>query len=182
MLFSGDNGIPLIRYNILDNGGIITYDAMLQFLSEYGFNPLEALSNKISNHRGIRNLPFVFVFGRSNFTISYFGANIYPENIKVGLEQPVIRDWVTGKFVMQIQEDADKNNFLSIVVELAPGVEASEEKKQAVADSILTQLKRLNSEFANYVPPQYQTPRVRLLPMGEADYFPQGVKHRYTRN
>ncbi len=182
LLFSGDNGIPLVRYNILDNGGIITYDAMLQFLSEYGFNPVEALSNKISNPRGIRNLPFVFVFGRSNFTISYFGANIYPENIKVGLEQPYIRDWVTGKFVMQILEDTDKNRFLSIVVELAPTVEASVEKKQAVADSILTQLKRLNSEFANYVPPEYQTPQVRLLPMGEPEYFPQGVKHRYTRS
>ena len=177
LLFSGDNGIPLVRYNILDNGGIITYNAMLEFLSEHGFNPIEALSNR----RGVRNLPFVFVFGRSNFTISYFGANIYPENIKVGLEQPLIRDWVTGKFVMQIQEDADKNSFLSVVVELAPQVEASEDKKQTVADSILTQLKRLNSEFANYVPSEYQTPRIELLPMGESEYFPQGVKHRYTR-
>ncbi|MEM1394868.1 MAG: phenylacetate--CoA ligase family protein [Cyanobacteria bacterium P01_H01_bin.150] len=178
LLFSGDNGIPLIRYNILDNGGIITYDAMFQFLSEWGFNPLETLSNS----RGIRDLPFVFVFGRSNFTISYFGANIYPENIKVGLEQPVIRDWVTGKFVMQIQEDVDKNSFLSVVVELAPEVEASEEKKQTVADSILVQLQRLNSEFANYVPAEFQTPQVELLPMGEPEYFPQGVKHRYTRS
>ena len=178
LLFSGDNGIPLVRYNILDNGGIITYDAMLQFLSEWGFNPVEILSNQ----RGIRNLPFVFVFGRSNFTISYFGANIYPENIKVGLEQPVISDWVTGKFVMQIQEDADKNSLLSVVVELAPKIEASEEKKQTVANSILAQLQRLNSEFANYVPAEYQTPQVRLLPMGEPEYFPQGVKHRYTRN
>ncbi|AFY55781.1 coenzyme F390 synthetase [Rivularia sp. PCC 7116] len=178
LLFSGDNGVPLIRYNILDNGGIITYDAMMEFLSEYGFNPVEALSN----NRGIRNLPFVFVFGRSNFTISYFGANIYPENIKVGLEQPVIRDWVTGKFVMQIQEDTDKNRFLFIAIELAPEVKANEEKKQAVADSILTQLKRLNSEFANYVPSEYQTPQIELLPMGEPNYFPQGVKHRYTRS
>jgi phenylacetate-CoA ligase len=178
LLFSGDNGIPLIRYNILDNGGIITYDGMLEFLSEWGFNPTEVLSNT----RGIRNLPFVFVFGRSNFTISYFGANIYPENIKVGLEQPVIRDWVTGKFVMQIQEDADQNRFLSVVVELAPEIEASAEKKEAVEDSILTQLKRLNSEFANYVPQEYQTPQVELLPMGDAEYFPQGVKHRYTRS
>ncbi len=177
LLFSGDNGIPLVRYNILDNGGIITYDAMLEFLSEWGFDPVEALSNK----RGIRNLPFVFIFGRSNFTISYFGANIYPENIQVGLEQPLIRDWVTGKFVMQIQQDADQNSFLSIAVELAPEIEANQEKKLAVEDSILTQLKRLNSEFANYVPQEYQTPQVELLPMGEPEYFPQGVKHRYTR-
>jgi len=68
----------------------------------------------------------------------------------------------TGKFVLQVNEDVDKNRFLSVVVELAPGVEGSEEKTGAIAHSILTQLKRLNSEFANYVPPEYQTPQVTL--------------------
>ena len=179
LLFSGDNGIPLIRYNILDHGGIITYDAMVQFLADWGFNPVTKLQGE--NVRGIRPLPFVYVFGRSNFTISYFGANIYPENVTVGLEQPEIKDWVTGKFVMEVQEDIDKNRFLSVVVELAPGVEISEGKTQTIASSILTQLKRLNSEFANYVPPEYQMPLVELKQMGDAEYFPVGVKHRYTR-
>ncbi len=185
LLFSGDNGIPLIRYNILDSGGIISYDAMVNFLAEWGFNPVATLHQEInsphSNIRGIRPFPFVFVFGRSNFTVSYFGANIYPENVTVGLEQSGIKDWVTGKFVMQVKEDADKNRFLSVVVELAPGGENSLEKKETIANSILTQLKRLNSEFANYVPPEYQMPQVELKSMGDAEYFPVGVKHRYTR-
>ncbi|MEH2445749.1 MAG: phenylacetate--CoA ligase family protein [Nostoc sp.] len=182
LLFSGDNGIPLVRYDILDTGGIISYDAMLQFLADWGFNPLENLrSHTQQSPRGIHQLPFVYVFGRSNFTVSYFGANIYPENVTVGLEQPMIQEWVTGKFVLQVQEDADKNRFLSVVVELAPGVEGSEEKKEAIASSILSQLLRLNSEFANYVPPEYQTPQVTLAPMGDSEYFPIGVKHRYTR-
>ncbi|NJM73310.1 MAG: phenylacetate--CoA ligase family protein [Scytonema sp. RU_4_4] len=179
LLFSGDNGIPLVRYNILDTGGIMSYDAMLQFLAKWGFNPVAELQKM--GGRGVRALPFVYIFGRSNFTVSYFGANIYPENVTVGLEQPNIREWVTGKFVLQVQEDADKNRFLSVVVELAPGTEESEEKKQAIASSILTQLKRLNSEFANYVPPEYQTPQVTLAPTGDPEYFPVGVKHRYTR-
>lgn len=178
LLFSGNNGIPLIRYNILDTGGIISYDAMLQFLADWGFNPLENLDQ---NSRGIHKLPFVYVFGRSDFTVSYFGANIYPENVTVGLEQPVIKEWVTGKFVLQVKEDEQKNWFLSVVVELAPDVEASEDKRQAIAASILTQLLRLNSEFANYVPKEYQTPQVMLAPMGDREYFPIGVKHRYTR-
>jgi len=54
--------------------------------------------------RGVHRLPFAFVFGRSNFTVSYFGANVYPENISVGLEQAEVRDWVTGKFVLQAKE------------------------------------------------------------------------------
>ena len=44
-----------------------------------------------------------------------------------------------------------------------------------------TQLRRLNSEFAHYVPPEYQAPQITLLPAGDPDYFPPGVKHRYTR-
>ncbi|MFB2834428.1 phenylacetate--CoA ligase family protein [Floridanema evergladense] len=177
LLFSGDNGIPLIRYNILDTGGIIPYDEMLSFLGEYGFDPLTALAQE----RGVRELPFVYVFGRSNFTISYFGANIYPENVTVGLEQPVIKEWVTGKFVLQVKEDTDQNKSLSIVVELAPGIAASEEKKNAIANSILSQLQRLNSEFANYVPQAYQNPQITLTLTGDPEYFPIGVKHRYTR-
>lgn len=175
LLFSGDNGIPLIRYHISDNGGIIPYKKMLEFLQDWEFNPVERIN------RGVYPLPFVYVFGRSQFTVSYFGANIYPENVTVGLEQSTIRDWVTGKFVMEVKEDQDRNVFLAITVELAPEVESNQEKQQAIATSIQTQLLRLNSEFANYVPPESQEPQITLLPLGDPDYFPVGVKHRYTR-
>jgi phenylacetate-CoA ligase len=177
LLFSGDNGVPLIRYHISDQGGMISYGDLLQFLSEWGFDPLQALEGK----GGIYPLPFVYVFGRSHFTVSYFGANLYPENVTVGLEQFPICNWVTGKFVMQVKDDADQNKFLAIAVELAPGQEANEDRQQAIADSILHHLRRLNSEFANYVPEPYQIPQITLLPAGNPEYFPVGVKHRYTR-
>jgi phenylacetate-CoA ligase len=176
LLFSGDNGIPLVRYHIADQGGVLPYESMLRFLESWGFNPLEGLQAERTYP-----LPFVYVFGRSDFTVSYFGANIYPENVTVGLEQPLIQDWVTGKFVLQVQEDADQNRFLAVVVELAPSVEASEQKQQAIAASIQSQLRRLNSEFANYVPSEYQKPQVMLTATGDPEYFPIGTKHRYTR-
>lgn len=179
LLFSGDNGIPLLRYHISDSGGLIPYNEMLNFLAQWGFNPLSELQHWGS--RGIRSLPFAYVFGRSNFTVSYFGANIYPENVTVGLEQPIIQAWVTGKFVLQVQEGLDQNRYLSVVVELAPGVEATEKKRQAIASSIESHLLRLNGEFANYVPAEYQMPQVTLAATGHPDYFPVGVKHRYTR-
>ncbi|HBY77587.1 MAG TPA: phenylacetate--CoA ligase, partial [Cyanobacteria bacterium UBA11148] len=179
LVFSGNNGIPLVRYHISDQGGLIYYDEMLQFLADWGFDPVTELQRKGS--RGIHSLPFVYVFGRSHFTVSYFGANIYPENVTVGLEQSSIQDWVTGKFVLQVKEDTDKNRFLSVVVELAPGEEETEGKRQAIASSILSQLLRLNSEFANYVPVEYQLPQVTLKSTGDPEYFPLGVKHRYTR-
>jgi phenylacetate-CoA ligase len=179
LLFSGDNGVPLIRYHIADSGGLIPFESMLAFLKARGCDPLAALGPVGS--RGVRDLPFVYVFGRADFTVSFFGANVYPENIAVGLEQPGIRDWVTGKFVLQVQEDADHNPRLAVVVELAPQAQASEERRVAVTESILGQLLRLNSEFAHYVPAEYRIPQVTLAAHGDPAWFPPGVKHRYTR-
>src|SRR5215213_5414025 len=140
LLFSGENGIPLLRYNILDTGGIIAYDPMLAVLAQWGFDPRAELGQAVQ--RGVRPLPFVYVFGRSNFTVSYFGANIYPENVAVGLEQMAIKEWVTGKFVLEALEDADRDRFLSVVVELAPGLAGDVAKQQLIADSIRAQLLR----------------------------------------
>jgi Coenzyme F390 synthetase len=179
LLFSGNNGIPLIRYHISDHGGLIGYDTMMRFLADWNMDPRVELSRL--GERGNHDLPFVYVFGRSHFTVSYFGANIYPENISVGLEQPGIREWVTGKFVLQVKEDANYNRYLSIIVELAPGALETEARRQDVTTSLLHHLLRLNSEFAHYVPPEYRIPRVTLAPAGDPEHFPPGLKHHYTR-
>jgi phenylacetate-CoA ligase len=106
---------------------------------------------------------------------------LYPENVTVGLERPDISGWVTGKFVLSSVEDADRDRHLSIFVELAPGVVPEADSERVVAESIRTELLRLNSEFAHYVPAGYQTPVVELRPAGDPEYFPPGLKHRYTR-
>jgi hypothetical protein len=49
-----------------------------------------------------------------------------------------------------------------------------------VAGSILRELLRLNSEYANYVPAGKQLPLVTLCPAGDPQWFPVGVKHKYT--
>ncbi|GAA2901182.1 phenylacetate--CoA ligase family protein [Streptosporangium fragile] len=171
LLFSGDNGIPLIRYHIADEGGLIPHDRMLAFLAERGFHLAETGPD----------LPFAYVFGRSHFTVSYYGANVYPENIAVGLEQPEVSALVTGKFVLEVTEDEERDRHLAVTVELAPGLRGSAETAGTIGRSILAQLRRLNSEFANYVPPARQLPIVRLRETGDPDYFPPGAKHRYTR-
>ncbi|MEV0679151.1 phenylacetate--CoA ligase family protein [Actinosynnema sp. NPDC050436] len=167
LLFSGDNGIPLIRYHIADEGGVLSSVDMQEFLRRNGCDiPF------------YNDMPFVFVFGRSMFTVSYFGANVYPENVSVGLEQPGVSDLVTGKFVLETVSDADEDTVLRVTVELAPGRTADPGE---VAESIRAHLVRLNSEFAHYVPAGRQRPEVVLRPAGDPEHFPVGVKHRYTR-
>jgi phenylacetate-CoA ligase len=179
LLFSGDNGIPLLRYQIGDEGGVIDYREMLRSCARYGFDPVAELHSPAEGES--EPMPFVYVFGRSHFTVSYFGANVYPENVTVGLEQPDVSPWVSGKFVLEALDDADRDRYLSVTVELAPGASATPERAQLIAETIRAHLCRLNSEFAHYVPADRQLPRITLLPTGDPDYFPRGVKHRYTR-
>jgi phenylacetate-CoA ligase len=182
LLFSADNGIPLLRYHIADEGGLIGYRDMLAFCARHGFDPVAGLGREAGpGARGVRPLPFAYVFGRSYFTVSYFGANVYPENVTVGLEQPAVSGWVTGKFVLEVADDADGNPRLSVTVELAPGETGGAARERVLAESIRAQLQRLNSEFAHYVPASYQLPDVTLRPAGDPGCFPAGVKHRYTR-
>jgi phenylacetate-CoA ligase len=102
----------------------------------------------------------------------------------IGLEQPAIRELVTGKFVLEVKDDDDRNRELWIAVELsARGATAPAGMlRDTLAESIRAVLIRLNSEFANYVPAARQRPRITLWPTGDPEYFPAGVKHRYSRS
>jgi phenylacetate-CoA ligase len=179
LLFTGDNGVPLIRYHIADRGGLVPYDEMMRFLAERGYDPHGELAGQ--GWRGMRKLPFAYVFGRADFTVSYFGANIFPENVTVGLEQEAVAPSVTGKFVLQAVEGLTGQPHLAIAVELAAGVAPTAALEESVAQSIVDALLRLNSEFAHYVPAEHRRPKVTLAPAGDPAWFPVGVKHRYTR-
>lgn len=177
LAFSGDNGVPLIRYHIADTGGIVSHGGLVALCRSHGFDPLAALPADTVVH----DLPFVWVFGRLDFTVSFYGANVFPENVTIGLEQEGVREWVTGKFVMESREDADGDRHLHVTVELAIGEDATDERTATVATSIRAHTERVNSEFAHYVPDDRRTPTVHLVPHGDPDWFPVGVKHRYTR-
>ena len=148
LLFPGDNGVPLVRYHIADEGGLVGFDAMLSSCAAR----LRPAARARRPRRRCGALPFVYVFGRSHFTVSYYGANVYPENVTVGLEQPAVRDWVTGKFVLQAREDdGDATACSRSSSSSPPGVDGRRAKRGDRASRSSRTLLRLNSEFANYV-------------------------------
>lgn len=179
LVVSGESNVPLVRYHIADKGGLLSFDEIWVFLREQGVKSLDELG--LNKDFLPRKLPFVYVFGRADFTVSYYGANIYPENVTVGLEQSEIMGWVTGKFVLEAQDTKDGDKYLHIAVELLPGIAPDETMVSVIATSIRTNLLRLNSEFANYTPADRQLPRITLCSFADPAYFPAGVKHRYTR-
>ena len=174
---TGDNGVPLIRYHIADRGGLITHEGMMSFLKDWDVRSLSDYGLEGEEHA----LPFAWVFGRADFTVSFYGANIYPENVLVGLEQPELAGWVTGKFVMEVRCEEDGSECLLITVESAPSIVPDRGKQARIGQSIKNHLLRLNSEFASYVPMEKQVPSVELTAFGDPAYFPAGIKHGYTK-
>lgn len=180
LVVSGANGVPLVRYHIADRGGLIPFDVMEETLDALGVR--DAIRAQLGSATPIRALPFVYVFGRADFTVSFYGANVYPENVTVALEQPKFIGWLTGKFVLETLNDLRGNPGLLVTVELRNGERPPAGLEIQIAERIRDELLRLNSEFAHYVPKDRQLPRVLLKPFGDPEDFPQGIKHRYTRS
>ncbi len=182
LVFTAATGTPLIRYNIHDSGGLLAAAELLAWCHAGAYDPLAELTTA-GCAAGATDLPFVYLFGRSDFTISFYGANIYPENVQAGLEAAAIRDHVSGKFVMYVTHDEQRRERVAVRVELAPGLTpaATGDLPVLIGASIVAGVRRQNSEFAAYVPPEAQTPLVTLHAMGDPAWFAPGLKHRYTR-
>ena len=174
LVFTGEGGtIPLVRYAIGDTGGVIAYDDMMTRLRAHGF-AMPACTT--------RAMPFVFVFGRSQHAVSFYGANVFVETVRLGLEDPTVCAAVTGKLVMEVHEDAAGDARLKVDVELARGADvADSDLAQAIVDAMRGALIETGGEFAAYVPAERQTPEVTLHRHGDPTHFPIGVKHSYVR-
>jgi phenylacetate-CoA ligase len=170
LLLTTDGGVPLVRYDIGDAGGVVEHAAMVEFCTRHGHTPDEG-----------REWPFVYVFGRALSSVSFFGTNVDADTVTVALERPPLSDAVTGKFVLETAEDADLDRLLRVTVELAPGAAASADLAAALAEAIRDQLHRTSSEFRAYVPAPRRLPEVVLRPHRDPEWFPVGVKHRYVR-
>lgn len=73
---------PRLRYNIGDEATLMSFDDMVNITR--AFPHLAHRLSEAFKRQGMR-LPFVLLFGRSDSTISYMGANIYPLDVENGL-------------------------------------------------------------------------------------------------
>jgi phenylacetate-CoA ligase len=179
LVFSGEGGaIPLVRYAIGDTGGVVPYGAMIERLRGRGLDPLEGVRRAGAP---VRELPFVYVFGRSQHAVSIYGANVFVEMVRLGLERAQVREQVSGKFVMEAVEEPGGDKQLIVDVELARGVEPDAVDAERIAQAVREEVLSASGEFAAYVPRARQTPRVRVWTHGHPEHFPPGVKHRYVR-
>jgi phenylacetate-CoA ligase len=143
LIFSARSGIPLIRYNVHDRGAIISHVAIKKVLADFG------LMREAKRYGLLRwNMPFLTLAGRNDVAVTFYGLNIYPENIKAGLEDAPVAKYLTGKFsTFTKNTNGGKRQKLVIKVELRRFVQPSKKINQKVRTSIFKNFLALNIEY-----------------------------------
>lgn len=179
---SSYGGLPLVRYNLKDRGGVLSLQEVTKLFSDNGFD-LDLLLKKEELSNVLFNLPFVYVFERDDFTVKLYGANIYPETIRKSLLKQQINESVTGKFTMSIELDGNKDQYLQVHIELKKDIEKSPELLAMIQETMVETLLNENSEYrSNFSQdPVRLKPQISLWDYEHEMYFKPGGKQKWTK-
>ncbi len=182
LIFTTRSGLPLVRYSIGDNGGLFAFQEMETKLSTVTKKSLADIMKTNSCSDKLWKLPFVYLFGRADFTVSLYGLLIYPEHIKYGLESKKLQKYLTGKFTMSIEFSESQDPYLLIRVEMAEGVKASSTLVRTIEKEIINGLEEVNSEYNRLLDSvgKRACPVIELYEHGNVEYFRKGAKQKWT--
>lgn len=182
LLCTADSGIPLVRYDLKDNGGIISGHGVKQAFIN---NKLD-FDEKLKAHKiddTYWNLPYVYLFERSDFAVTLIGGNIYPEEIRRSLLVGEIKDSVTGKFTLEVVQDKNMYSKLVIHVELRKNAAVDRLLSKAIQKSVVKTLLSDNSEYvSNYkLYGKKLWPRIVLWPYEHDLHFSGRGKQKWVK-
>lgn len=169
LLITARSGVPLVRFNQHDAGEVISA------------RDIESITSKITLDGWQRwNLPFVTLKNRSDRTLKFYAANIYPEHIQAALNMKKYISVLTGKFVLEKKYVGKMDQTLHVHIErrLGKGHEGLSKELEKV---IVRTLEEVNMEylFLRKNLDKNIVPRVILHEYQDPTYFKTGLKPRY---
>lgn len=179
---TGDNVLPLVRYEIGDNGGVLSFSTVAEILKEEGVT-LDQEIKKAGIADTVTQLPFVYVYERSDFAASFYGAIIYPEFIKKGLLAKNVQNSLTGKFTMFTKNDENEDQYLEINLELKAHKKVTNAMRTHVGKAIHDALLAQSTEYtklSQYLGDRIY-PKLVFWPHGHELYFKTGGKQKWVK-
>ena len=169
---------PKIRYNVHDEGGVLRDDDLRRRLAAFGVR----LEDLTAGDRRMVRMPYLYVFGRKDSTVSVMGANIYPADIEAGIYgEPQLAEQVLS-FRLSIREERPGETRPLISIQLARG-EPSPALTDALSGAIERQLASQNADYQEAMKecPALLVPIVELHARGTGPFVGDGdrIKHRY---
>lgn len=169
---------PRIMYNIHDEGGVAPYPEVEERFRAAG---MELRDLEIRSAVKPVPLPFLWIYGRKDSTVSVMGANIYPEDLEQCLYDEPDLARVTHSFCLSLHEGAGAAMrpcfSFEVTGEISPSLQAEFEAR------IVARLRSLNADFreamAEYA--ESAAPRIELFPLGGGPFAADAGKIKQTR-
>jgi len=181
---------PRIRYNVHDEGGLLGFATARERLAAFGFD-IERLGER-DETAGPRGplpwsrpipLPFLWVNGRRDATISVMGANIYPEDI----ETVVYRDPTLvprlHSFLLSTVDDERGVPRPMVALELADLAGVDDRWRATMADQLRHGLTGLNIDYRSSIAefPDAMQPIVATYGLGEGPFAADATRIKQRR-
>lgn len=154
-----------IRYNLHDEGMKMGYLELLEKLqtSENG-----KITRYLQKNQGkILHLPFLFIFGRSDGTLSFDGANVFPHQVESAIIKQPILSQKTHRFKMEKKYDKKHNIEFHIHIELKDSHKPTSTLIKKYQNHITDHLTQVNPDFKESVSNNLTLrPTINLYPAG----------------
>jgi phenylacetate-CoA ligase len=181
ILLTGYGAVPLIRYAVGDRGGVYSFSEVEKILADAGID-LRAEAEKVDVP--LYELPFVYVYERSDLATTLYGLQVYPEYLREVMLSDEIQRYCTGKFQLITKFDAEQNQYLEINIEKKRGIqELPNEFEKDLQAALEEAFQEKSSEFRELSAFVKGRPLVRIVlhPCGDTEFFPAGVKQKWVK-
>ncbi|KAB1650465.1 phenylacetate--CoA ligase family protein [Pseudoclavibacter endophyticus] len=154
---------PKLRYNIGDEGRIATFPEVYAALA---FDPelQRAFHRAFAVQR--MKLPFLFLFGRKDSTISYMGANLYPIDVENGLyrDNPFAPSIESFKLALIEVGDHEQRPLVHVQLRSGASLDAAHRESLAVAAKrgVVSHLASVSRDFAQSLEEDASTADIRV--------------------
>lgn len=178
LLFTANSGIPLVRFNLHDAGKVLGREEV-EAACDSKQGEIDKALKKAQWHKW--HLPFVALYGRSDHTLVFYAANIYPENIHKALNHKKFLGKITGKFQLEKSVQKNMDQLLNIHIELKKGIISTKKLSFDIQKNVLSTLEVVNMEYL-FLRRNLQkdlVPRVVLHKYQDPEHFKPGLKPRY---
>jgi phenylacetate-coenzyme A ligase PaaK-like adenylate-forming protein len=131
---------PKIRYNLKDCGGVMSYKELASKLAT------EDIKMKNLAARQSR-FPILFVFGRSDLTVPFYGAKVYPSDMEeiINAHPTLVKQ--INSFQLSSYEDQKINRRLKIYLETIKEFESDLPSAESLRNLFFDALCQVNQDF-----------------------------------
>lgn len=178
------SGLPLFRYDLKDNGGVLKFSTVNRLVKKYFGKSLNELATQNGIEQTLWQLPFVYVYERADLSIKLFGFEIFPETIKNAIiSDSQVYGQLSGRFTIEAAHDDKFSQYLKVNVELKKHVSSSQELKDKIKNLVIKFLLKENYQYhnAHKLKSGNLEPVIELLEHEHPAYFKSGGKQKWAK-